>query len=204
MVGIRAVELRGPTLTLRLPAPTDARALLRLAADEEVTRFFSWGPYTSLEQPEAYLARQPGRRERGEQLDLLIVHRRDGPVGVTGLSELSVRDRRAIVGTWLGRAWWGTGVNLEAKALIAALAFGHCGLERLGAYADVHHARSQAALARIGFRREGVLRAWHRHGDQAKDVVMHSLLREEWRRTPALHDVATTLTGEVPAAFVVA
>ncbi|HWH10609.1 MAG TPA: GNAT family protein, partial [Solirubrobacteraceae bacterium] len=47
-------------------------------------------------------------------------------------------------GTWLGRAHWGTGANRDAKALIARLAFGSLGLERLGAYADVRNLRSQA------------------------------------------------------------
>jgi hypothetical protein len=35
----------------------------------------------------------------------------------------------------LGRDWWGKGVNRESKALIAALAFRHCGIERLTAWA---------------------------------------------------------------------
>ena len=58
-------------------------------------------------------------------------------VGVTGLTEYSRRDRRAVVGTWLGREYWGTGVNRESKALIAHLGFEVIGLERLGAYADL-------------------------------------------------------------------
>ncbi len=91
---------------------------------------------------------------------------------MTGLSELSRRDRRAVVGTWLGRAHWGSGANAESKALIAHLAFERLGLERLGAYADLDNPRSQAALARLGFMREGVLRRWHRHGERVHDVIV--------------------------------
>ena len=58
------------------------------------------------------------------------------------------------------------------------------GLERLGAYADVANGRSQAALSRLGFAREGVLRRWHRHGARYHDVVLFSLLRNEWERSP--------------------
>ncbi len=83
-----------------------ARAV-RAGLRSEVTRFFSWGPYTSIEQAEAYIAGLAGERERGERLDFLIVDRSGGPLGVTGLTELSRRDRRAVVGTWLGRAHWG-------------------------------------------------------------------------------------------------
>lgn len=176
--------------------------MFELASDHEVTRFFSWGPYTRLEEPVAYIVGLAGRRERGEQLDLLIVHRTDGPIGVVGLSELSQRDRRAVVGTWLGRRWWGSGANAEVKALVARLGFLHLGLERLGAYADVENSRSQAALTRIGFVHEGTLRRWHRHGERAHDVHVYGLLREEWEAS-SLAAVPGTLEGAPPTAFVV-
>lgn len=197
------VEIDGPTLTLRYATPDDAPALLELGSDPAVTRFFSWGPYVRLEQPVAYVVGLADRRERGEQLDLLVVHRADGPIGVVGLSELSQRDRRAVVGTWLGRRWWGTGANFEAKALVARLAFDRLGLERLGAYADVENGRSQAALLRVGFTCEGRLRRWHRHGATTHDVQVFSLLREEWAASP-LAAVPAVLRGEPPESFVVA
>ncbi len=193
----------GPTLTLRLPTAQDAPALFALARDPEVTRWFSWGPYRGEDEARAYLARLPGQRARGEQLDLLVVHHEDGPIGITGLSELSARDRRAMVGTWFGRRWWGSGANAESKALVARLAFAAIGLERLGAYTNVDHARSQAALAALGFRREGVLRRWHRHEDRFLDVVMWSLLRDEWAASP-LAAVEARIEGELPPAFALA
>jgi len=196
------MELHGPSLTLRYATPDDAPVLFALGSDPQVTRFFSRGPYLRLEEPVAYIVGLEDRRERGEQLDLLVVHREDGPIGVVGLAELSRRDRRAVVGTWLGRRWWGSGANREVKALIAQLAFAQLGLERLGAYADVENRRSQAALERLGFAREGLLRHWHRHGDVAHDVYVYGLLREEWAGSP-LAAVPYELQGEPPAAFVV-
>lgn len=189
-------------LTLRYPGPEDAEALLELGSDPSVTRFFSWGPYLRVEEPRAYIGTLAGQRERGEQLDLLIVHRADGPIGVVGLAELARRDRRAIVGTWLGRRWWGTGANREAKALVAHLAFQHLGLERLGAYADLENGRSHAALERLGFVREGTLRAFHRHGARVRDVAVFGLLRAEWASS-ALAAVPVELEGEPPHPFVV-
>jgi ribosomal-protein-alanine N-acetyltransferase len=197
------LEIRGPVLTLRYATPDDAPALLELASDPAVTRYFSWGPYTSLEQPQAYIAGLAEQRERGEQLDLLVVHREDGPIGVTGLSELSRRDRRATVGSWFGHRWWGSGANFEAKALIAALAFEHLGLDRLTAWANRRNGRMLVSLERIGFRREGSLAAWHRHGDQVHDVVVFGLTRPAWERSE-LRRVPAEVIGTPPAAFVVA
>lgn len=195
--------LSGPTLTLRYAAAEDAPRLLELASDPAVTRWFSWGPYRSVEEPEAYIASLAGKRERGELLDFLAVHREDGPIGVTGLSELARRDRRATVGSWFGHRWWGSGANGESKALIAALAFERLGLERLTAWANTRNGRSQTALERVGFRREGVLRAWHRHGDTVHDVVVFGLTRPAWERS-ALRGVPVEIEGEPPRAFIVA
>ena len=177
--------MRGPRLSLRYATAADAPRLFELAADPAVTRFFSWGPYTTLEQPEAYIAALPARREAGELLDFLIVDPDDGPIGVTGLSELARRDRRATVGSWLGHRWWGSGANFEAKAMISALAFERLGFERLTAWANTRNGRSQRALERIGFRREGVLTAWHRHGDAVHDVVIFGLVRAGLGAQPA-------------------
>jgi ribosomal-protein-alanine N-acetyltransferase len=196
----KALQVIGPTLTLRYATAADAPALLKLGSDDEVTRFFSWGPYSSLAEPAGYIAGLSGERERGERLDFLIVARDGGAVGVTGLSEHSPRDRRAIVGTWLGRAHWGTGANAESKALIAHVAFRLLGLERLGAYSDVDNARSQVALERLGFAREGILRRWHRHGDRVRDVVLYAWLREDWERSP-LSEVPISVEGEPPPMF---
>jgi [ribosomal protein S5]-alanine N-acetyltransferase len=185
---------------LRYATPADAAALLELGSDADVTRFFSWGPYESVEEPLAYIAGLEGERERGERLDFLIVDRGGAVLGVTGLSEFGLRDRRAVVGTWLGRGYWGTGVNRSSKALIAALAFRALGLERLGAYADMDNPRSQRALERIGFSREGLLRRWHRHGDTVHDVLVYSWLRSEWE-VSELSREPVAIEGRPPEGF---
>ena len=194
------LTVSGPTLTLRYATAEDVPRLFELGADPAVTRFFSWGPYETLDEPEAYIASLPERRARGELLDFLIVHREDGPIGVTGLCDVARRDRRCTVGTWLGHRWWGSGANFEAKALITALAFRRLGMHRLTALANTRNGRSQAALERLGFHREGVLADWHRHGDEYHDVVVFGLLRAGWERT-ALPSVAAAIAGTAPPAF---
>jgi ribosomal-protein-alanine N-acetyltransferase len=194
--------VRGPSLALRYADEADAPRLLELGSDAAVTSFFSWGPYTSIDEPLAYIRSLPAKRESGQLLEFVIDRDGEGPIGVTGLSELAPRDRRATVGSWFGQRWWGSGANLESKALVAALAFERLGLERLTAWANTRNGRSQTALERVGFRREGVLAAWHRHGDRAHDVVVFGLTRPAWERS-ALRDVPVEVEGSAPPAFVV-
>src|SRR3954453_17874850 len=164
--------VRGPRLSLRYARPDDAPALFELGRDPDVSRFFSWGPYTEQAEAAAFIERMAEQRETGERLELVIAGADDTPIGITGLSEFSGRDRRAVVGTWLGRPYWGTGANAESKALILALGFGTLGLQRISAYAHPGNDRSLRALERMGFVAEGVLVGWHVHAGQRRDVTI--------------------------------
>ena len=195
-----AFALKGPSLTLRPPEPSDAPALLKLAGDPEVTRWFSWGPYTDEGQALAWIELCERQRAEGVHLDLLVVDRERGPAGVTGLSEFSARDLRCVVGTWLGSAFQGTGVNRESKAIITRLAFEYLGMNRVGSYSNPANERSTKALLGVGFTHEGVLRDWHRHEGQWLDVNVFGLLARDWAQGP-LAGVPVELEGEIPPAF---
>ena len=174
------MHIRGARLSLRYARADDAPALFEMGSDPEVSRFFSWGPYTDPSQASAFIEQMAAQRESGERLEFVIVDQDDRPIGITGLSEFSARDRRAVVGTWLGRAHWGSGANRESKALVLRLGFETIGLQRISAYAHPDNARSVRALERLGFVREGVLVAWHLHHGERRDVAILRLLREAW------------------------
>ena len=182
------MRISGPSLSLRPPEPRDADALFALGRDPEVVRFFSWGPYRERAEAEAFIDRVRAERP----YEFFIVGPDDRPIGLTGLTELSERDGRAVVGTWLGREHWGTGANRESKALILHFAFETLGLGRVSAYAHPENTRSLAALEKLGFTREGLLRGWHVHRGERRDVVLLGLLREDWERGP-LADVPVTV-----------
>ena len=74
----------------------------------------------------------------------------------------------------------GTGFNRRAKDMMLRRAFDH-GFRRVEFRVDGRNARSQAAMARLGAVREGVIRAdritWNGH---VRDTVLFSILKEEW------------------------
>jgi ribosomal-protein-alanine N-acetyltransferase len=190
--------VRGPRLSLRYARPADAEALFEMGRDPDVSRFFSWGPYEDVGQAAAFIERMAEQREAGERLELLIVDADDTPIGITGLSEFSQRDRRAVVGTWLGREHWGSGANADSKALVLALGFRALGLQRISAYAHPDNARSVRALERMGFVAEGVLVGWHLHAGERRDVAILRLLREDWE-SGEMAAQSVDIDGEPPA-----
>jgi ribosomal-protein-alanine N-acetyltransferase len=194
---------RGPRLSLRYPQTRDARRLFELANNAEVTQYFSWGPYREQGQAAQWIATLRSHRRDGSALEFAIADPDDEPIGVIAILEVSRRDRRCVIGIWIGRPYWGSGAGDESEALLAHIAFGPLRMERLGAWVDVNNPRSQRAFTRLGFVNEGVLRAFQRHGDERRDLVAFSLLREEWQSS-AMARVPVEITGEAPPRFVCA
>lgn len=191
------LEIHGPTLVLRYPTGEDAQQLFELGSDPAMARYLSWAPYTEVSQAERFIEGTAADRESGKELGFVVT--RDGEVlGFTVFTDARPRDCSVTIGTWLGADHWGTGVNTELKALMAALAFRAMGVERLSVYAAASNERSRAALRKVGFTEEGVLRRFNRHGDEWFDCAIGSILRDEFEDGP-LSGTRAEIIGEVPA-----
>ena len=80
-----------------------------------------------------------------------------------------------------GAGIWGSAVNPEAKLLLLAHCFETWGARRVQFKTDHENLRSQAAIAKLGAVREGVLRAHMIRPDGSRrDSVIYSITREEW------------------------
>ena len=103
-------------------------------------------------------------------------------VGTSSLGEWDLGNERVHLGwTAYGPRWWATVVNPECKLLMLGYAFDQCGFGRVKIQTDVRNVRSQAAIARLGATREGVLRRHTRRADGTfRDTVVFSVVRDEW------------------------
>ena len=103
-------------------------------------------------------------------------------VGITTYRDVDERHRTLeIGGTWLGRPWWRTAINTEAKLLFLGHAFDALGANRVAIKTDIRNERSQAAIERLGAVREGVVRHQYIRPDGTlRDTVLYSVIPEEW------------------------
>jgi N-acetyltransferase len=108
-------------------------------------------------------------------------------VGTSSLLEIDLPNESVHLGATLyGRRWWGTAVNPEAKLLLLGHCFDDCGFGRVKIQTDALNTHSQAAIAKLGAQREGVLRRHTRREDGTfRDTVLFSILADEW---PAVRD----------------
>src|SRR4051812_17296411 len=103
-------------------------------------------------------------------------------VGTPSLAEAHLFNESIHLGATLyGSRWWGTPVNPEAKLLLLSHCFEECGYGRVKIQTDALNTRSQAAIAKLGARREGMLRRDMKREDGTfRDTVVFSILADEW------------------------
>lgn len=119
----------------------------------------------------------------GERVPWVQRDARTGAViGSTSYYEIDETHRAVTIGyTYLGRPWWRTGVNTEAKLLLLTRAFEELDAVRVVWHTDQRNERSQAAIERLGARREGVLRRHRQRPDGSwRDTVLYAMTVDEW------------------------
>jgi RimJ/RimL family protein N-acetyltransferase len=103
-------------------------------------------------------------------------------IGHTAYLDPVPMHRRVEIGsTWYRPDAWQTAVNPECKFLLLAHAFDTLGLNRVSFVTDARNERSQAAIAKLGAVREGVLRAHmiSRNG-RIRDSVLFAITTTDW------------------------
>jgi len=120
-------------------------------------------------------------------------------VGRTTFMNLHLADRGLEIGaTFYRPEARGGPVNPECKLLLLAHAFA-CGAMRVEIRTDVRNLRSQAAIAKLGAVREGVLRkhiiTWTGH---KRDTVVFSITDEDWPEVRARLEARLAAFGRPP------
>lgn len=121
------------------------------------------------------------RGEVRDDHDAMAIEVAGRVVGGIGIGINSHR-YRGTIGYWVAAASRGRGVCTRALRLLARHALDELELQRVDLITDPDNAASQRVAEKVGFRREGILRAHLRHPDgRIRDSVMFSLLPGELR-----------------------
>ena len=155
---------------------------------DEVFRWLNPGAPTSIVDARTQIAASLAARATGSRLAYVQLDAATGEVaGSTSLYDVNPALRTLAIGhTWLGRPWWRTGANTESKYMLLRYAFDELGAARVAWHTDIYNERSQAAIARLGATKEGVLRKHRIRRDGTwRDTVQFSMTDDDW---PAVRD----------------
>jgi RimJ/RimL family protein N-acetyltransferase len=180
--------LTGGKVTLRELRLSDAPSLLSMLATEEVARFIS-PPPTTVEGFERFIAWTHRERAAANYACFAVVpHGMDTAIGIFQVRQLEPGFATAEWGFAIGSPFWGTGMFVDAAALVVDFAFEVIGTHRLEARAAVQNGRGNGALRKVGAIQEGVLRRSFLRNGEYLDQVLWTILDEDWRRTRDVRD----------------
>jgi RimJ/RimL family protein N-acetyltransferase len=176
----RGIELR--------PMTTEHEAGLRsAAADGELWNI----RVTSVPEPEQtrqYMEDALAMREAGHRFPFVVVESDSGRVlGTTSFHDIVPAIRRVEIGwTWYAKSVQRSHVNTTCKMLLLTYAFETLNCHVVGWRTDNFNFASQAAIERLGAKKDGVIRghALRRDGT-IRDTVMYSLRSGEWPEVKA-------------------
>jgi N-acetyltransferase len=118
----------------------------------------------------------------GSEAEIPFVVVVDGkPVGSSRYLNIEPFHRRAEIGwTWLERAQWGTGANVETKYLLLENAFDRWGAMRVEFKTDARNLRVRGALLGVGGRFEGIFRKHMVLPDSIRDSAWYAIVDDDW------------------------
>ena len=160
-------------------APGHADGLRAAAEDGQIwTLRVTWVP--GPQQVDEYIASALATPNR---LAFAVIDAASGAViGTTSYHNIAVDIDRVEIGhTWYAKSRQRSGVNASCKLMLLAHAFNTLGCAVIGLRTDNLNHASQAAIERLGARKDGVIRhhAARRDGS-VRDTVIYSILRSEW------------------------
>ncbi|HEY8293708.1 MAG TPA: GNAT family protein [Micrococcaceae bacterium] len=182
MTLIAPVTLRGAAVTLEPLSAEHHDGLVEAAADGELWNLW----YTVVPRPEGMAAeidRRLGLQAAGEMVPFTTRRNSDGRIiGMTTYCGIDRKVPRVEIGyTWNAGSAHGTGSNPESKLLLLGHAFDALGCESVCFYTHWMNLQSREAIARLGAKQDGVLRAHQRMPDGSlRDTVVFSILKSEW------------------------
>ncbi len=113
---------------------------------------------------------------------------RNGEIcGSLGCHPIDLEHRNCSIGYWLEPRLQGKGVVTRCCIVFLNYLFDECHLHRVEIRCGTGNTRSCAIPERLGFAREGIARQAEWVNDRWVDLVVWSMLEDDWRRSPLRH-----------------
>lgn len=184
-ISIRTIEQSIPVLEterliLRAFTLSDAPRVKQLAGDREIAATTSLVPHPYPDgEAERWILTHAGSFAAGASARFAITMRESGLlIGAIGL-EIHPKHRRAEVGYWIGKDYWGQGFATEALRAVLAYGFSR-GINRIWAEHFAHNPASGRVMLKTGMKYEGTLRQHMINSGEPVDCEVYGILAGEF------------------------
>ncbi len=115
--------------------------------------------YNSLEATKEQMTWFENLRKNDKGIWWALCDKTDGNfVGAGGLNEMNLKNKKAEIGFWLLKDYWGKGIMNETMPIILNYAFNNIGLHRIEGFVETENKNCKKALAKLNFNFEGTMK----------------------------------------------
>jgi RimJ/RimL family protein N-acetyltransferase len=183
--------LQTKRLFLRRFELSDGEDLRKLVGDRAIadTTLRIPHPY-EVGMAEEWILTQRPRFEAGEEVVFAVVLRESGQlIGGMGLV-IEGQFRRAELGYWIGRPYWGNGYCTESGRAILEYGFQSLNLNRIHAYHFKRNPASGRVMQKLGMKHEGSSPQHIMKWGVFEDIELYGILRSDWRSARGIPESA--------------
>ncbi|MEC0091119.1 GNAT family N-acetyltransferase [Paenibacillus macquariensis] len=173
--------IEGTTINLRLARESDFQSYHAFLLEPESNRLT--GTQRDFSQDEISDWIKNISKIHEDRVDFMIISKdTDEFLGEVVLSEIDSINRNANIRIAIGMQQSGKGYGTEAMNLMLRYGFETLNLHRIGLEVYAFNPRAIHVYEKIGFQREGVQRDWLYSEGKFHDLIMMSILENEFQR----------------------
>lgn len=147
---------------------------------EHLSEFLPWVPgIRSVEDMQGYIKNCKLLYEQGREASFVIIAD-ESVVGRIGLHHINTQHKNAAIGYWLTKNAEGHGIISKSCKEILAYGFQKLALHRIEMKVATNNNKSQAIPAKLNFTKEGILRQAELVNNKFLDLILYSIIKEEW------------------------
>jgi len=178
-----STRLSGRKIILRKLTFADADAITAHIKDKDIIRWLGEVPYPYFKKYAVqFIHSRQNERRSGKTFTFGIsAKEKDEIIGVIDLSDLDWDDKKAEMGYWIGKRFWGKGYMTEAIDLLTRFGFGELNLHKIYARVFEGNLASMKTLEKNNFKREGILRDEAYKNRKWLDEYYYGLLKSEYK-----------------------
>lgn len=180
-LGTKTIETE--RLILRRFKVEDAEAMYRnWASDEEVTKFLTWPPHSSVEITKDILKNWINDYKNKDSYNWAITIKENGdePIGSIGVVDSNERINMVHIGYCISKKWWNKGITSEALKALVKYFFEEVSVNRVESRHDPNNPNSGKVMMKCGMKYEGTMRQADINNQGICDYSMYGILAKEY------------------------
>jgi len=158
---------------------TDIVNIHKGLSNPEITKYYDVH-FATLEETKEQMEWYSNLKKEGTGIWWGIYNKSNEFCGACGFNGLEKQHKKAEIGLWLLKEFWGKGILKEVMPKVFEIGFMNLGLNRIEGFVTSDNAKCKSALEKINFSFEGTMRECEIKNDEKLSIDIYAILKTDW------------------------